>query len=153
MIHTGGAVLAALGPFAASSSSGGSSSLGAFLPIILLVGVFYLFIIRPQRNRAKQAAENRRNIAPGVEVATTFGMFATVVAVEDDAVVLEIAPGVHSRFSPQVVARVITPVDEDDAEAESDAADAPASDAPADDAPADEAGRAAVTQSSAPAQA
>jgi preprotein translocase subunit YajC len=133
VIHTGGAVLTALGPLAANSNSSGGSSLGAFLPIILLVGVFYMFIIRPQRNRAKQAAENRRNVAPGVEVQTTFGMFATVVAVEDDAIVLEIAPGVHSRFSPQVVARVITPVDEDEADGEPETVDAPAAEAPADE--------------------
>lgn len=133
MIHTGGAMLTALSPFAADSSGG--SSLGAFLPIILLVGVFYLFIIRPQRNRAKQAAETRRNIAPGVEVQTSFGMYATVVAVEDDAVVLEIAPGVHSRFSPQVIGRVLTPVDESEDGSDDDgndvADDAPAAEPPA----------------------
>ena len=110
MIHTGAAVLAALGPEAAqAASNSGGSALGAALPIILLVGVFYLFIIRPQRNRQKQMLETRRNLEPGVEVLTSFGMYATVVSIEDDGVILEIAPGVHSRFSQQVVARVLTP--------------------------------------------
>ena len=40
---------------------------------------------------------------------TTSGLFATVSSVEDDAVVLEVAPGVHSRYAKQAVLRVINP--------------------------------------------
>lgn len=114
MIHISASALSALGPLAASKTTNGSSTVSTLLPIILLIAVGYFIIIRPQRNRQRKLAETRRQLEPGVEVLTTFGMYATVVAVEDSAVVLEVAPGVQSRFSPQVVGRVLTPVSEPD---------------------------------------
>ena len=50
---------------------------------------------------------------------TTTGMFATVIAVEDDAVVLEIAPGVEARFVSQAIGQVI-PDDVEDVDDEED---------------------------------
>ena len=111
MIHTALAVAT----FAANNngkSTGSGSALSTFLPLILLVVVFFFLIIRPQRRRQQQMQQVQRTLEPGAQVQTTFGMFATVVAVEDDAIVLEVAPGVHARFLPAVVARVITPVEE-----------------------------------------
>lgn len=110
MIHVSAAALSALGSLAATKSTAGSSSVSTLVPIVLLIAVGYFLIIRPQRNRQRKLAETRRQLEPGVEVLTTFGLYATVVSVDDGAVVLEVAPGVHSRFSPQVVGRVITPV-------------------------------------------
>ena len=101
------AVLATGTTTAAKSSS---SSWQSFLPLILIVVVGYLLLVRPARNRQKRAMENRAAITPGVEVTTTAGMIATVVEVnDDDTVILEIAPGVHSRYVKGAIARVNTP--------------------------------------------
>lgn len=94
------------------AAQGDGGSLLTFLPLILLVVVFYFILIRPQRNRQKQMQQMQSNLIPGQQVLTTAAMYATVVAVDDDAVVLEIAPGVEARFNRAAVAQVLTPVEE-----------------------------------------
>ncbi len=76
------------------------------LPVALLV-LFYFVAIRPQRRRQREMQNLQNQIQPGQKVITTTGMYATVVALENDAVVLEVAPGVHSRFVKQVIGRVV----------------------------------------------
>lgn len=91
------------------SSGGGGSGLLSFLPLLLIVAVGYLLLIRPARARQRKALENRSAVAVGTEVTTTAGLIATVVAVDDDTVTLEVAPGVHSRYLKGAIARVNTP--------------------------------------------
>lgn len=101
-------MLAAGGVLAAGSSGGGS--LGAFIPLLLIVLVGYFLLVRPARARQRDMANTRSRVAPGVEVQTTAGLLATVVSVEEDGVVvLEVAPGVHCRYLSAAIARVITP--------------------------------------------
>lgn len=97
-----------------SGSSGGKSGGGllSFLPLLLIVAVGYLLLVRPARARQRKALQNRAAIEPGAEVTTTAGMLATVVAVEDDVVTLEIAPGVNGRFMKAAIARVHTPFED-----------------------------------------
>ena len=77
--------------------------------LLLLVVVFYFLILRPARVRQRQASAVQGALDPGLEVMTTAGLFATVSSVEDDVVVLEIAPGVRSRYAKAAIARIITP--------------------------------------------
>lgn len=92
-----------------AQSSGGGGALGFLLPLALMFAIFYFLIIRPARNRQRQALQVQSSLVPGSEVMTTAGLFAKVSSVEDDAVVLEVAPGVHSRYAKQAILRVITP--------------------------------------------
>lgn len=82
----------------------GSGLLTFLLPIALLV-VFWLVLIRPQRKRQREVAEMQRNVESGERVMTGAGLIGTVVRVEDDEVVLEIAPGVEARFVRQAIVR------------------------------------------------
>ncbi|MDQ1689251.1 MAG: preprotein translocase subunit YajC [Frankiaceae bacterium] len=84
-----------------------SNPVAGFLPIILIVGVFYLFIIRPQRRRMASMRETVAAVEPGRQVITTAGLMATVTAVDGDEVELEIAPGVRTRWAKQAIGRVI----------------------------------------------
>lgn len=97
---------------AAPLAAGGSNPLLTFAPFIVLIAVFYFLLIRPQRNRQKQMQSMQSSLIPGQQVLTTSAMYATVVAVDDDAVVLEIAPGVESRFNRAAIAQVLTPVED-----------------------------------------
>lgn len=65
----------------------------------------------------------QNSLRPGVRVMTTSGMYATVVAVDDDGVVLEIAPGVEARFVKQAVMQVVAETDGADDELDDDAGD------------------------------
>ncbi|MGH3374643.1 MAG: preprotein translocase subunit YajC [Actinoallomurus sp.] len=93
-----------------------SNPLVTLLPVILIGVVFYFLLFRPQRRRQQQQAKMQRQIEPGQRVMTTAGMLADVVAVEDDTVVLEIAPGVEVRFVMAAIGRVIPDGEGEDVE-------------------------------------
>jgi preprotein translocase subunit YajC len=86
---------------AASSSGGGSYTF--LIVIVVLFGLLYFVMIRPQRNRQRQAQAMQNTVQPGQRVRTTAGMYATVVEADDTDVVLEVAPGVHMRFLRRAV--------------------------------------------------
>lgn len=88
-----------------TKSSGGSYIF--LIAIVALFGLLYFVTIRPQRNRQRAAAQTQRDIVPGVRVRTTAGMYATVAAVEDQDVVLEVAPGVNVRFLRRAIMDVV----------------------------------------------
>lgn len=90
--------------------------IGSFLPLILIVAVFYLLVIRPSQNRRKKMAELVANVGPGTDIMTSSGIFGTVVSATPEEIELSIAPGVVIRLLPAAVSRVITPVLETPAE-------------------------------------
>jgi preprotein translocase subunit YajC len=104
----------------AASSSSGSSSITFLLVIVLLFGLLYFLMIKPQRRRQQQAMQNQRTVQPGAQVRTTAGMYATVVAVDGDDVVLEVAPGVEVRYMKRAIMEVISSGEEPAAEDQDD---------------------------------
>jgi preprotein translocase subunit YajC len=72
-------------------------------------------MIRPQRNKQRQAQAMQSQVRPGQRVRTTAGMYATVVEADDTDVVLEVAPGIQLRFLRRAVMDVLP--DEDGPEA------------------------------------
>jgi preprotein translocase subunit YajC len=103
----------------AAKSNNSSSSIG-FLVIIGIFAVVYLVFLRPASARRRAAAGARSKASVGDLVTTTAGLIATVVAVSDDEVTLEVAPGVHSRYLPQAIVRVLEEAEPDEAGAEHD---------------------------------
>jgi preprotein translocase subunit YajC len=106
----------------------GNNPLGTFLPLILLVVVFYFLLIRPQRRRQQEQLQMQNSLTPGARVMTTTGLFGTVIDLDNDDVVLEVAPGVQTRWIKASIGRVVTPVDdapyvEKDDESPSDSSD------------------------------
>lgn len=81
----------------------------ALLLPILLIAVFYFLLIRPQQKQRRQMANLQQSVQAGTKVMTTAGLLATVVEVDDDEVVLEVAPGVHSRYVRRAIANVVQP--------------------------------------------
>ena len=84
--------------YLAASSSKGSGSYTFLIVIVVLFGLLYFVMIRPQRNRQRAVQEKQRQVQPGQRVRTTAGMYATVLEADDEDVLLEVAPGVHIRF-------------------------------------------------------
>jgi preprotein translocase subunit YajC len=104
---------------AASSKSSGSSSFTFLILIVLVFVGFYFLMIRPQRRRQQAVQQQQRTVSPGARVRTTAGMYATVVAVDGDDVVLEVAPGVEVRYLKRAIMEVIAAGEpEPEAEAE-----------------------------------
>ena len=92
---------------AAASTSKSSNSSFLLIGLVVLFAILYFVMIRPQRNRQRQAQQTQREVQPGSRVRTTAGMYATVVGVEDQDVILEVAPGVEARFMRRAIMDVV----------------------------------------------
>lgn len=77
----------------AAPASGGppQNPLLAFLPMVLLVIVFYFILIRPQQKRAKDLAKLVDSVKSGDKVVTASGIVGTVITVKDKIVSLRSA--------------------------------------------------------------
>ena len=80
------------------------------LPFILIFGVFYLLIIRPQQRRQRQAQQERElllsALKAGDKVVTSGGILGTVVAVreKEDVILLRIAQSVSIEVQRSSIA-------------------------------------------------
>lgn len=92
------------------AQSSGAGSLTPLLMIILLFGVMYFMMIRPQQKRRREAEQMQARLGVGDEVITIGGLYGTVTGVDDETVVIEVAPGVQTRYARQAIARVVNPV-------------------------------------------
>ena len=72
-----------------TESSGGSSMLSIVLMVVLFIGVFYLFGIRPQKKQERQAAEMRNSLMVGDEITTIGGIIGKIVSLKDETIVIE----------------------------------------------------------------
>jgi preprotein translocase subunit YajC len=91
---------------AATKSSSGNPAF-TFIILAVLVGLFYVLIMRPQRNRQRKAMQTQSQVMPGQRIRTTAGMYGTVVSGDDRDVVIEIAPGVEVTMLRRAVMEVI----------------------------------------------
>lgn len=79
----------------------------ALLLPILLIAVFYFLLIRPQQRQKRQMQEMQQTLMVGSRVMTGAGLIATVTAIEDNEVVLEVAPGVTNRYVRRAIVNVL----------------------------------------------
>jgi preprotein translocase subunit YajC len=88
--------------------------------IVLLVLLWFVWVV-PQRRRQRQQVENLLRLIellqPGDEIITAGGIHGTVREVDDEELVVEIAPGVEVRIDRRAVAAVTT-IDESASEPE-----------------------------------
>lgn len=91
-------------------------SLSALFPFAIILLAFYLLIIRPARTRQRQAVAMQERLEPGVEIMTTSGIYGRVASVDQDSVMLEVAPGTTIRFAKAAVGRIVSDEDAERAE-------------------------------------
>ena len=95
------------------------SPLGSLVILVPLLLAFYFVAIRPGRRRMQAMQAVQSSLAPGRQVVTTAGLYATVTDVDDaeGTVTLEIAPGVAVKFARGAVMKVVdeatAPADEE----------------------------------------
>ena len=58
--------------------------MGAFLPLILIFGVFYLLLIRPQQKKVKLHREMINSLKRGDKIVTSGGIVGTITKVNDN---------------------------------------------------------------------
>lgn len=80
------------------------SGLGAFLPFILLIGIFFFLVIMPARRRQKKLEQMLADLATGDRVVTNGGLTGTVVGLSENKVTLRIPPdGTKLEFARSAV--------------------------------------------------
>jgi preprotein translocase subunit YajC len=74
------ALLAFAGP-----TAGGEPPFASMIPMVLIFGIFYFILIMPMKGKQKKLEELIKGLKSGDKVIINPGIFATIVAVEDDA--------------------------------------------------------------------
>ena len=70
---------------------GGLGALGGLLPMLLIIGVFYMLLIRPQQKRQKQLQETISQLKAGDRIVTTGGVIGTITTVRDTSFLIRSA--------------------------------------------------------------
>ena len=79
--------------------------MGAFLPLILIFGVFYILLIRPQQKKVKQHREMLKNLRRGDKIITSGGIIGSINKVsENRELQVEISDDVELNIAPGMVA-------------------------------------------------
>jgi preprotein translocase subunit YajC len=75
-----------------AAASTPSSLLGSVLPIVLMVAIFYFLVFMPMRKQQKSQKEMIKALENGQTVVTSGGIIGTIVAVNDDTLILRVKP-------------------------------------------------------------
>ena len=91
------------------------------LVMLAVLAVLVFFMFRNGRKRKKDQEALQATMVPGADVMTNFGMYGTIIAIDEEAnkVELQIAPGVIVEIHRQTIARVVEPIVADVVEDES----------------------------------
>ena len=107
---------------AAGAASGPLGGLESFMPLVLIFGVFYFLLIRPQQKRAKEHQEMVAKIRRGDKVITGGGIHGTISKIiSDTEAEVEIAAGVKIKVVRTAISEVLTKSEPVAAEAEEEA--------------------------------
>ena len=78
----------------------------AFLPLVIIMGIFYVLLILPAQRRQKKTQAMLNALKNGDKVVTSGGLYGTIVGLEPDAVQLRIAEQVKVRVARSAIADI-----------------------------------------------
>ena len=81
----------------------------SFLPLILILGIFYLIVFLPARRRQKKLQAMIDSLKAGDKVITSGGIYGTIVSTKDDRIQLRIAENVKIELSRSAVTALQQP--------------------------------------------
>ena len=94
--------------FAQDAAAGGADLITSFLPLILIVAIFYFLLIRPQQKKQKEHQAKISAVRRGDQVLTGGGFYGKVTKVlEDGKIQVEIAEGVRVRAASSTLMDVV----------------------------------------------
>jgi preprotein translocase subunit YajC len=82
------------------------------LALVVTFGLMYLLLIRPQQRRMRQHQAVVSSLRAGDEIVTAGGIYGTVVAVDEETMIVEVAPGVELRILRAAVSQRVEADDE-----------------------------------------
>lgn len=84
-------------------TGGQAGGLGQFIPLILIIVVFYFFMIRPQLKKSKDQKKFRENIAKGDKIVTIGGIHGKIVDIQDTTFLIEVEGGHKLKIEKSAV--------------------------------------------------
>lgn len=81
----------------------GGESLQSFIPLILIIVVFYFFMIRPQVKKTKDEKKFREGIEKGAKIVTIGGIHGKIVDVQDSTILLEVENGTKLKVQKEAI--------------------------------------------------
>ena len=96
----------------ALGSLGSLSSVGQFLPLVLIFAVFYFLLIRPQQQKQKETKRMLGDLKRGDRVVTGGGIIGTVTKPpkpEDREIEVEIAQNTRVTVLRETITNVLRP--------------------------------------------
>lgn len=93
----------------AGAAGGAGSAVASFLPLILIFGIMYFLLIRPQQKKMKDLKAMVEAVRRGDQVLTAGGIIGKVVKVGDDNMLeIEIAEGVKVKVVKHTITQVMS---------------------------------------------
>ena len=93
----------------AGAAGGAGSAVASFLPLILIFGIMYMLLIRPQQKKMKDLKAMVEAVRRGDQVLTAGGIIGKVVKVGDDNVLeIEIAEDVKVKVVKHTITQVMS---------------------------------------------
>ncbi len=95
--------------FLMAGSEGGEGGGGAqLLFLVLIIGVFYFFMIRPQMRKQKELRKFRESLAKGDKIVTTGGIYGKIAEIKDNIVIIEVEDKMRLRIDINAVIKDMT---------------------------------------------
>lgn len=96
----------AMGTPPGGQATGSQSAILNLVPLLLMFGIFYFLLIRPQQKKAREHRALLDTLKKGDQVVTAGGMHGKVTGIDGDVVTIEIATGVNVKFNKGHIASV-----------------------------------------------
>ncbi len=95
--------------YAQAAGGGAASAITSFVPLILIFGIMYFLLIRPQQKKLKEHRGMVAALRRGDQVLTQGGILGKVLKVNDDGILeVEIAEGVKVRVLRSTITQVMS---------------------------------------------
>ncbi len=80
-----------------------ANPLVSFLPLLLIILVFYFFMIRPQMKKQKELRSYRENLKKGDKIITTGGIYGRIADIKENQIIMEVEDKVRIRIDKSAV--------------------------------------------------
>ena len=87
-------------------TGGAAGGLGMFVPMIIVMGIFYVMLILPQQRQRKKTQAMLAALKNGDKVVTSSGIYGTVNGIDGETIILKIADQVKIRIQRSAIAQV-----------------------------------------------
>jgi preprotein translocase subunit YajC len=90
-------------PFMMAMSGAGPADFIAFVPYVLILGIFYFLILMPMQRRQKKVQEFQEGLKVGDKIVTTGGIYGQITRLNEKSVQVQIADKVRIEVARAAV--------------------------------------------------